>query len=339
MASGAVVLLGVVIAFVVLPRYAADPVAPAAPSVAAPAPAVPSVPPLPSGPQDGTASPPQPGRPTPVAPEPSVAVPSDEPVGPVGPVDPVTTTKQTPAPTSAATPAPAWLGTRVLAPAGSGPVAPQVTPPELLDRRVITPDLLRPPTDGQFAAQVSAVPPEVLNRSTWQPGCPVAATELRYVLVQHWGFDGRLHTGELMLNTDAVGAVVEVFAAMHAERFPVEEVRVVRADELDAAPTGDGNVTSAFVCRPRVGSRSWSQHAYGRALDVNPFHNPYERGTGADRVVIPELATAYTDRARVLPGMLFGDSVAVRTAKGTGWGWGGDYRSLKDWMHVSADGT
>jgi hypothetical protein len=89
---------------------------------------------------------------------------------------------------------------------------------------------------------------------------------------------------------------------MHEDRFPLEEVRVVRADELAAAPTGDGNVTSAFVCRPAVGGGGWSRHAYGRALDVNPFHNPYDRGRGGDRLVLPELATAYTDRDGCCPG-------------------------------------
>lgn len=334
-AGGAMVLLGVVVAFVVLPRYPSDRTPPAPAPAAAPTATVRSAPAQPAETGTGKASEPGTGlgTPVPVGPEPSVVTP------PVGPVDPVAPRDVDRPPTSAATPAPDWLGTRALAPAGSGPVAPQDTPPELVDRRLISPDVLPPPTDDRVAPVVSAVPPDVLARSTWQPACPVAAADLRHVLVQHWGFDGRLHTGELLLHADAVDAVVEMFAAMHAERFPVEEVRVIRADELDAAPTGDGNVTSAFVCRPRVGGTAWSQHAYGRALDVNPFHNPYERGAGQDRVVIPELATAYTDRSRMLPGMLFADSGAVRAAQGAGWGWGGDYRRVKDWMHLSADGT
>lgn len=186
---------------------------------------------------------------------------------------------------------------------------------------------------------MSEVPPEVLARSTWQPACPVPVADLRYVLVQHWGFDGRPHTGEVLVHADGVDVVVAVFEAMFAERFPVEEVRVVRADELDAAPTGDGNVTSAFVCRGSVGGGRWSRHAYGLALDVNPFHNPYDRGSGADRLVLPELATAYTDRDRELPGMLTGTSAAVRAAEASGWGWGGRWRSAKDWMHLSDDGS
>ena len=46
----------------------------------------------------------------------------------------------------------------------------------------------------------------------------------------------------------------------------------------DLAPTGDGNNTSAFVCRPTRGATTWSAHAYGLAVDVNPFCNPYLKG-------------------------------------------------------------
>jgi hypothetical protein len=259
---------------------------------------------------------------------------------PVAPPAPSVPAPPVPEPSDAsATPAPVWLGTRALGPAGGGPVAPQQTPPELLDRRIVTADVLPPPPDDVFAARVAEVPADVLARSTWQPGCPVAAGELRYVTVAFWGFDGRPHTGEVLVHADAVDVVVAVFESMHDERFPLEEVRIITPADLTAAPTGDGNVTSVFVCRPAVGSSRWSAHAYGRALDVNPFHNPYERGSGADRVVLPELATAYTDRSRWLPGMLEDGSAAVRVARESGWVWGGDYRSVRDWMHLSADGT
>lgn len=230
---------------------------------------------------------------------------------------------------------PDWLGTRVLptTPQGFGEVQP--TPLELQDRRFVTPDHLPPPDTKEFRADVAAVPDDVAARSTWQAACPVSLAELRYVTLTFWGFDGRAHTGELLIHRDTAQAMVAGFRSLYESRFPIEEMRITRADELDAPPTGDGNNTESFVCRPVTGSsnaQSWSQHAYGRAVDINPFHNPYQKGS----VVIPELASAYLDRGNLRPGMLTKSDVAA--FEDAGWGWGGEWSSLKDYQHLSANG-
>lgn len=241
----------------------------------------------------------------------------------------LTTTTESP---SSANPRPDWLGTRVLAVGPEGYAAAQPTPPELIDRRLETPDHLPRPASDEWAVEVSEVPDDVLSRSTWSDACPASRGELRWVRLVFWGFDGRTHTGELLLRADAVDAVVAGFARLHERRFPIEEMRIVTNADLDAPPTGDGNNTTAFVCRPTRGSTSWSEHAQGRAVDVNPFHNPYVKGD----VVLPELATAYVDRSAHRPGMLTPDDVAGFL--GAGWEWGGHWQSLLDWMHLSATG-
>ncbi|MEH1125339.1 M15 family metallopeptidase [Micromonospora sp. CPCC 206061] len=233
-----------------------------------------------------------------------------------------------------ATAAPPWLGTRVLPVGPSGFAAPQDTPPELRNRSIITVDDLPPPRDGRFHATVKAAPASVLARSSWTKDCPVAAADLRYVTVGFRGFDGRAHTGELLANARAADELVTVFRRLFAANFPIERMRISSAAELNAASTGDGNTTEAFACRPVRGSTAWSQHAYGLAVDVNPFQNPYHKG----QVVLPELASAYLDRAEARPGMVRPGGPAVRAFAAIGWQWGGDYRSLKDYMHFSATG-
>ncbi|MFP5333326.1 MAG: M15 family metallopeptidase [Acidimicrobiia bacterium] len=229
---------------------------------------------------------------------------------------------------------PDWLGTRPLPlrEDGFGEVLP--TPPELVDRSLATPALLAPPTSDSFSATVLPVPEEVVARSTWTPACPVGLDDLRYVTVTHWGFDGDHHTGELLVHADHAYAIVDVFSALHAARFPIEEMRVIRTDELDLPPTGDGNVTTGFVCRPVVGSSAWSMHASGEAVDINPFHNPYVKGD----LVLPELASAYTDRNDVRPGMIVEGDVVVQAFDAIGWHWGGRWTSLTDPMHFSTNG-
>ena len=233
-----------------------------------------------------------------------------------------------------ATEAPDWLGTRVLPEGASGFGTVVPTPPELVDRRIVTTDLLPPPDGATFEFDIGPVPDDVLDRSTWQEACPVTATELAYVTVAFWGFDGRPHTGELLVAAGVAEDVVEVFRTAFEVRFPIEEMRIVAPEELDAAPTGDGNNTTAFVCRPVRGSQRWSQHAYGLAVDVNPFHNPYVKGA----LVLPELASAYTDRSWQRPGMVHADGPVVSAFEDVGWHWGGRWDDPVDLMHFSRDG-
>ena len=230
---------------------------------------------------------------------------------------------------------PDWLGTVVLplGPDGENAIA-QPTPPELEDRQLETVDRLPPPPDDQFVATSGPVPDDVIARSTWTEECPVARDELAYLNVAHFGFDGEFHTGELIVNASVAEDMIGVFEKLHAARFPIEGMKVTTQAELDAPPTGDGNNSGAFGCREAVGSGSWSQHAYGLAIDINPFHNPYILG----ELVIPELASAYLDRDRALPGMVFEGDVVFEAFAEIGWTWGGNWNSLKDWMHFSANG-
>jgi hypothetical protein len=192
-----------------------------------------------------------------------------------------------------ATAAPRWLGTRVLPVGPNGFAAAQTTPPELRNRSIITVDDLPPPADGHFHATAQAVPASVLDRSSWTKDCPVAAANLRYLTVSFRGFDGRAHTGELLANARVADDLITVFRRLFAADFPIERMRISSAAELNAPSTGDTNTTEAFACRPVRGRTAWSQHAYGLAVDLNPFQNPYHRG----QVVSPELAIAYLDRA------------------------------------------
>lgn len=229
---------------------------------------------------------------------------------------------------------PPWLGTRELplGPDGFGKVLP--TPPALRWRRFTLPDTVKALPGQGFASRVDIAPVDVISRSTWAPDCPIAAADLAWLRVTFWGFDDARHTGELLVDVSVAQDVVRVFRRLYAARFPLEQLRIATQADLDAAPTGDGNGTGSFVCRPVVGQSTFSEHAYGLAIDVNPFQNPYVKGD----LVLPELASAYLDRDRDAPGMIGPDSVVVRAFADIGWSWGGDFRTLKDYQHFSLRG-
>jgi hypothetical protein len=241
------------------------------------------------------------------------------------PTTTTTTTSVPPVWTVGATPLPTGPG-------GFGKVLP--TPPELRNRSLPTKDLLPQPADGAYHATNTAVPDDVLARSTWLAGCPVKPTDLRYLTMSFWGFDGKPHTGEMVVNVTVADNVTAVFGNLFAAKFPLEEMRITSRPELDAPPTGDGNNTGAFVCRPVVGQKNWSAHAYGLAIDLNPFCNPYIKGS----LVLPELASSYVDRQNIRPGMVFRGDTAVKAFAAIGWSWGGNWTSPVDLQHFTATG-
>lgn len=158
--------------------------------------------------------------------------------------------------------------------------------------------------------------------------------DLRYVTVTFHGFDGLSHVGELIVGAEWAEQIVGVFEKAWDAGFPFEEMRIVTLADLEAEPTGDSNNTASFVCRAVTGGSRFSEHAYGLAIDINPFHNPYVRG----EVILPELAGSYLERENLRLGMLTADHPVVLAFKDMGWAWGGDWNSLKDWQHFSHNG-
>lgn len=219
-----------------------------------------------------------------------------------------------------------------LQPNGFGEVLP--TPPQLVVRRLPTTDFLPPPADGRYHATVQPVPAAVLARSTWQPACPVPSSALAYLTMSFWGFDGKPHTGEMLVNASMAAGITRVFGQLFANRFPIEQMRVASPADMTAPPTGDGNTTTGFACRPTRGQTSWSAHAYGLAVDVNPFCNPYHNGS----LVLPELASAYLNRGWVRPGMVLPGDATVRAFASIGWQWGGSWTAPRDLMHFTRTG-
>jgi hypothetical protein len=92
----------------------------------------------------------------------------------------------------------------------------------------------------------------------------------------------------------------------------------------------EDNNTSAYNCRDIPGTGRWSQHAFGRAIDLNPLLNPYIDGTGAFQ---PTNAAPYLDRNRTDPGLLHAGDPVVRVFTDRGWRWGGSWRTPIDYQH------
>ncbi len=184
-------------------------------------------------------------------------------------------------------------------------------------------------------AQIDGATRDRIQHS-WRPGCPVPLEDLRLLTVAHWGFDGREHRGELVVHADAADGLGGVFRSLFDARYPIERMELVDVYGADDDASMAANNSSGFNCRPVTGNPGvWSEHSFGRAIDLNPVQNPYVTSAGA---VLPPSGEAYVDRSRSSPGMIHADDAVVRAFAAIGWAWGGDWTSPKDYQHFSATG-
>jgi hypothetical protein len=207
--------------------------------------------------------------------------------------------------------------------------------PAIVARPLPSPSASPSPSPTAFTSSVEplsgAIQAEMIGVS-WREGCPVPLSELRLVRLTHFGFDDRLHEGELVVNADVADKIVRVFQKVYAARFPIRKmVRIEAYGGDDERSMADDN-TSAFNCRVVYGTDHWSMHAYGRAVDVNTIENPNLPQPG---VVRPSEGGPFANRGALRPGMLtYGDPV-VRAFLAEGFRWGGAWPDSPDYQHFA----
>ena len=203
-----------------------------------------------------------------------------------------------------------------------------------------TPSPAPSPNPPGFDSSIAALGGEILKEvrhKNWHPGCPVPLDQLRVLTVDYHGFDGDVHSGPLVLNRRVVQDVRGVFERMYHADFRIKHIALARKYKPNADRYDDKrDVTASFNCRPATGNPgSISQHSYGWAIDINPMQNPY---IGTDGKVLRRAAKPYVDRSIHAPGVIQANGVVVRAFRRIGWSWGGDWSTIKDYMHFSLTG-
>lgn len=214
------------------------------------------------------------------------------------------------------------LGVAVLL--GSAPPAPEARSSE------------RPPRFGGVSGPIDERTRERMTGGSWRPGCPVGLHELRLLKVGHWGFDGRVHRGRLVVHRDEAGEMLGAMRTLFRLRFPIRQMRLVDAYGADDRRSMAADNTSAFNCRYVAGQPGvWSEHAYGRAIDLNPIENPYVTDSG---YVSPAAGAPFANRSRHRPGMVHRGGPVVAAFAAAGWEWGGNWAGTRDYQHFSVTG-
>jgi D-alanyl-D-alanine carboxypeptidase len=132
-----------------------------------------------------------------------------------------------------------------------------------------------------------------------------------------------------------------VFRRLYALHFRIRDMRLAGNYGTASERARHRDASGSFECRQAVpspctggkGTGTWSMHAYGEAVDLNPRENPYV-GCGMSR---DKTALSYMNRSRLRPGMV--TPAVVEAFASIGWSWGGAWSgSTKDYMHFSSTG-
>jgi D-alanyl-D-alanine carboxypeptidase len=193
------------------------------------------------------------------------------------------------------------------------------------------------PAPSQFRGKIERIDAAQAKRMTgvsWRRGCPVRLRDLRLLTMTHRGFDGGVRSGQLVVHRDVARSVLGVFRRLYEAHFPIRRMIPVDAYGASDFRSIEADNTSAFNCRYVEGTSRWSEHASGRAIDVNPIENPYVSGGGTSH----RASISYVARVPRRPGMAYEGGVLVRAFDAIGWGWGGRWTSVKDYQHFSASG-
>lgn len=164
------------------------------------------------------------------------------------------------------------------------------------------------------------------------PKCPPEIRKRqRIVKVKYYSKDQKIHQGQIIVDKDLVEDIKLFFKEALKEKFPIYSVIPVSAPQFRKNNSWDDDLSmaadnsSGFNYREKTGGGSLSNHAYGRAVDINTFENPYVKGT---KILPPG---AKYDPS--VPGTLTAEHPLVKLMQKLGWDWGGNWKNLQDYQH------
>lgn len=179
---------------------------------------------------------------------------------------------------------------------------------------------------------------ERINGKSYRENKYVPLNSLCYLKMPHYNYDGVIQVGEMIVSKEIKDDVIQIFKELFEAKYQIQSMYLVDnywtgdPDTTDSASI-DVNNTSAFCYREITGGGKLSNHAYGKAIDINPQQNPYVSYSSGSPRWSHSNADAYIDRSTGLAHVITHEDLAYKIFTKYGFQWGGDWTNPKDYQH------
>ena len=197
------------------------------------------------------------------------------------------------------------------------------------------------PTEAPRRGTAQAIPDDIraqMAGKSMPEGASISYDELSYLTIPIYNFDYNIMEGHLVVNKTLAEDVLDIFAELFDAKYPIQEMSLIDKYGADDFTSIEHNNTSSFCYRLSTGgSGKLSQHAFGRAIDINPQINPYVSGNGtgahenAREYWSRDISRWTTDIAKAA--YIGPDTTIYRIFTAHGWTWGGNWSSYRDYQH------
>ncbi len=191
--------------------------------------------------------------------------------------------------------------------------------------------------NGFFYEPIPEFIQDKMNNVSHPLDATVTYDELQYLNVLYWDFNNEKQTGEIVCNKSIATDLLQIFSELYDNGYQFEQIALIDEYNGDDTLSMEHNNTSCFNYRVVDGTNRLSKHAYGLAIDINPFYNPYVTYENGTKKISPEGSEAYADRESDFPYKIDENDLCYKLFISHGFSWGGNWNSCKDYQHFQKD--
>lgn len=178
---------------------------------------------------------------------------------------------------------------------------------------------------------------ERINGKSFRPNNSITISDLRYMKILHYNYAHQIQVGEIVCNKDIAQDLLDVFWDLYRIEYEIQSVILVDEfwtgdpNDTDWASV-DANNSSCFNYRTVNHSSNMSNHAWGRAIDINPQMNPYVIYSEGRATYTHDNASDYIDRSTGYSHMISRGDACYNIFIEHGFSWGGSWNN-PDYQH------